>query len=262
MKNRMMTLSPWILAALLAVGSTTACIVVTEGDGDDWDEWGEGDDHWGEEHGDHWGDEDDHWGEDSTPSPCSAGAGACGDMGGDDTEQDMSDRGEDQGSDCPLTMDVCGEDGVTYPTPCDASRAHVHVAHEGACGVPCVFDDECGAYQSCGAQGVCEDFSCDQEPSAPVCGEDGTDYNNSCEALAHHVIVRHEGACLPACVQDTDCDLGSICGANGCELADCPDLPDGDHSQEVCGEDTFTYVTLCHARAAHIDVVHEGCCVE
>ena len=40
----------------------------------------------------------------------------------------------DQAQDCPKPGQVCGEDGMTYASRCDASRAKVLIASEGACG--------------------------------------------------------------------------------------------------------------------------------
>ncbi len=254
-----------LLSASLILATSSACIVVTEGDGgghgwgntpphpnphsdnfDDWDEFDDEDDCFCDEFGEPCDVSDDHDGHDH-------------EQPGEPAEPDEPVEEED---DCVVSMQVCGEDGVTYESPCAASRAHVYVDHEGPCGVPCIFDSECGVYQECGTQGICEDFSCDLEPMAQVCGEDGVTYDNSCEARAQHVLVAYEGECLPPCMQDTDCDLGSICNANRCEVADCPQLPEDDHSQEVCGVNTFTYTTACEARANHIEIVHEGCCVE
>ena len=44
---------------------------------------------------------------------------------------------------------VCGTDGVTYESACQASRKKVRVAHKGACPVPCFKDSECGQGELC-----------------------------------------------------------------------------------------------------------------
>lgn len=164
--------------------------------------------------------------------------------------------------DCPQPGDVCGEDGVTYESRCDASRAHVRVDYAGPCAPPCAQHNECAIYEQCSAAGRCEEISCDTL-YAPVCGVDGNTYSNACDAGAHHVAVDYDGECAPACNVDADCPAADLCNAAGrCEAANCPQLPANDISQEVCAIDGFTYQTRCHARLARQRVVHEGCCVE
>lgn len=95
-----------------------------------------------------------------------------------------------------------------------------------------------------------------------VCGEDGVTYETACDASRAHVRIAYEGACGQACAADVECQLGDICGDRGvCQAAQCPEIADGDYSQEVCGEDGFTYRSACEARQAHIGVLHEGCCI-
>lgn len=281
-KTLTLLLSIFLLAL---VANSTACIVVSEGGGGDWgdhhgewDDWDDcecddwdgecgDDDHDGHDHDDQWWDDnnDGHGGEDNNdPSDGdnnTDGDGGSTDGDGTSDNSDAGDGGDGQPDECPQPEQVCGEDGVTYETACDASRAHVRVAHAGPCGEACLFDADCPVYEQCGGNGTCEPVSCTAEYD-PVCGVDGQTYGNACEAGAHHVGVSYAGECAPACQVDTDCDLGSVCEGGRCEAANCPAVAEDDFSQEVCGEDGFTYASSCIARADHTPIAHEGCCVE
>lgn len=234
-----LTLRTSLLALLFLAGlsvNATGCLVVVDeggGRGHDGDEWG-------------WDDDRDR--------DC------------DDDDQDQNNATPDDNNttdpdvDCPEPGDVCGEDGVTYPSACDASRAHVRIAHDGACGQACFFDDECNIGDTCNDQGRCAPVVC-AEIYEPVCGADGNTYSNACEASAQHVQVSYSGECAPACQADVDCGAGDICEGNICVPANCPVLDPADHAQEVCGADGFTYQTACEARVDRVEVIHEGCCI-
>lgn len=189
--------------------------------------------------------------------------GCDGDHDGYPHYDDDDDRDEDVEPpvrDCPDSTIVCGADGETYASKCDASRAHTPVYHEGECGPSCATQSDCALGEDCGTPGRCEPVICEAVTS-PVCGEDGNTYDNACEAKAAHQDVIHDGSCVPECTKDADCGAGDLCNEQGsCEVARCPNLASDDTSQEVCAEDGFTYQTQCHARLSRLAVIHEGCC--
>jgi len=157
---------------------------------------------------------------------------------------------------CPdVDEPVCGCDGVTYGNACEANVARQNVASRGACemdggvrvdagtdaGTPsgCTDNDDCTirdgycakTHGDCGGTGMCE-----LRPRIcplvirPVCGCDGTTYDNACLARSAGVNVLHDGACAttcdarPAagcCFEDGDCGsrsqrcAGEVCRAGG-----------------------------------------------
>lgn len=253
------TLTSLLAVSLLAALPMTGCIIVTEGgsgEGHHWD-----DDNWNSDC-DPWSHDDcDPFSDESPRRPTPPHVVEPPNEMTPQPTQGEPDEVEEPVEDCPQSFEVCGVDGITYETPCAASRAHVRIERPGVCGTQCVFDSECGEYEQCGERGVCEAFSCENAAQEPVCGDDGVTYPSACDALGHHAGLDYTGECLPPCQADADCDSGSICEANLCVEANCPELAPDDYSQEVCGEDTFTYVTECHARQARVPVLHEGCCV-
>ncbi len=101
--------------------------------------------------------------------------------------------------DCPVEGKVCGEDGETYESACDASRAHVRVASEGPCLPPCSVDLDCADGSLCEA-GSCHEVTCpdlaEDDHSQEVCADDGFTYQTECEARMARLSVAHEGCCV------------------------------------------------------------------
>jgi hypothetical protein len=110
----------------------------------------------------------------------------------------------------PFSSPVCGCDGKTYTNACEAAKAQVNVAATGLCpcggpgGVASCAGTEYCSYNPAmvglclipGQLGVCEPrpTTC-PAVNAPVCGCDGTDYQNACEAAKAGTAVAIASKC-------------------------------------------------------------------
>ena len=122
---------------------------------------------------------------------------------------------------CPtVALPVCGIDGVTYINACQAACAGVEIAFDGTC-------EEC-------LDTPLEGVACPQVFD-PVCGCNGITYGNSCEAMVAGVKSWTEGPCEVECV--------------------CPENYD-----PVCGVDGQTYGNECEAACAGVEIVSKGEC--
>jgi hypothetical protein len=135
---------------------------------------------------------------------------------------------------------VCGCDGTTYSNACEAASAGARVDFEGQC--PCRGHDDCFETQYCDQGDVCarSTGTCKDRPVncldvfIPVCGCDGVDYGNGCDANAAGVQVSAEQPC--DCELNSDCDPDEFCNASTCDgpgycalkpnIEDCPDEED------------------------------------
>uniref|UniRef100_A0A7N4PDI5 Agrin n=1 Tax=Sarcophilus harrisii TaxID=9305 RepID=A0A7N4PDI5_SARHA len=141
---------------------------------------------------------------------------------------------------------VCGNDGVTYGSPCELEATELCLSSlpPGLCG-KCQFGALCEA-----ETGRCV---CPTECVAsaqPVCGSDGNTYGSECELHVHactrqiNLSVASPGHCKTC--GDTVCTFGAVCSNGQCVCPRCERPP----PSPVCGSDGITYGSNCELREA------------
>ncbi len=175
----------------------------------------------------------------------------------------------DAGSADTGTEDTGAADTFTPPKPC------AYDAEKGPAPTLCPVGQVCvGNTGGCTGwvSGTCKPTVGTCPPSTqPVCGCDGKDYANPCEAQKATVTVKSGGTCpttvAKPCAGNTGkfCDISEQCDVNGCEASDagiCVKVPavcpDGGTAE--CGCDGNTYPNACFRQKAKVSKKHAGAC--
>jgi hypothetical protein len=203
-----------------------------------------------------------------TGCSCSSPPGGGVDSGGTD---DASNR-----------PDAVGVDGASAEDAAHVDAAEIDAAPPGDAGRVCTPTTDCGIGfychtpdGICAGSGICEAL----DPTAvcpgttTVCGCDGNDYLNACDAARLGQSIDHVGSCDsgPPCTSDADCAGGS--GPEFCETADgacggagtCVSRGIGVFCAMICapqcGCDGVTYENACLRRRAATSLGQEGVCL-
>ena len=186
--------------------------------------------------------------------------------------------------DCGCGQDnqpVCGVDEVTYQNECLAQCAGVTISAEGACPTEgCVSHEDCPAgpdrcevrclsgscslscpqqcseEADCASGMICDAGSCVPDPcsctsESPVCDLDGVTWPSACEARCQGAEIVGLGECRETCQGDGECPLGALCTDGECVSCAC------EPGFEVCDALERRFPSLCHARCARAEGIHE-----
>ncbi|XP_021386392.1 ovoinhibitor [Lonchura striata] len=174
---------------------------------------------------------------------------------------------------CPrILKPVCGSDSFTYDNDCGICAynaehdSNITKMHDGPCKESVAVD--CTRYRSQATKDGRTLVACPRDLN-PVCGTDGTTYDNECAICAHnaekktHVGKRHSGKCREK-TAELDCKkFPARKVKGGKDLVRCPRI-----LHPVCGTDGFTYdndCSICAHNVQHgtdVKKSHDGRCKE
>jgi len=182
----------------------------------------------------------------------------------------------------PGDAPVCGCDGTTYSSVCEAQAAGSTIFSEGPCEIACggAARTECPEGYSCELAvggcleadpiGLCRLTPTEEECNVvdnPVCGCDGQTYRSSCAAALNGVAVETEGACpcgpgLASCLGGDYCAFPLGTCADAQPVGDCQTVPleCPDVSSPVCGCNGETFDSDCAAAFVSVNVFSDGPC--
>jgi hypothetical protein len=169
---------------------------------------------------------------------------------------------------CTCGVLFCDDSG---PGPDAALRGTDAYVSSDVGGVLCVANGDCASGQFCGDREYCGGAgACRPVPDACpdveaiVCGCDGREYGNACEAARAGVSVASSGPCLTpgACTSNDACGAGQYCERAYCESGGCRVRPDSCFTvvDPVCGCDGMTYSNACEAARVGVSVRRRGSC--
>uniref|UniRef100_A0A3Q3QEC3 Agrin n=1 Tax=Monopterus albus TaxID=43700 RepID=A0A3Q3QEC3_MONAL len=183
---------------------------------------------------------------------------------------------------------VCGSDGTTYNSECELhvrackEQMDLHVVSQGECKTcgssVCAWGARC-------VQNKCECPPCSGEAFSPVCGSDGTTYENKCELHLSSCVQKKRIDVVKPGSCDEDCGSGgSGSGVESCEVDRCRMFGgswDEDAEEDrcicdftcksvphnlVCGSDGKNYNNECELKKArcekqeHLLIQNQGPC--
>ncbi|XP_024061429.2 ovoinhibitor-like isoform X3 [Terrapene carolina triunguis] len=168
---------------------------------------------------------------------------------------------------CPrILAEVCGTDGVTYPSECTLCAhnlergENINKKHDGECKHE-IVPLNCSEYHGGKVLIPCPRIL------AEVCGTDGVTYPNDCMLCAHNlkhrtsVSKKHDGKCKEKIAVRECTSYRRTTTDNGKVLVVCPRI-----LQTVCGTDGVTYANECEMCAhnleheTNISKEHDGRC--